>query len=87
MNGATGIAICILAAAPLAKTLDWDQAVAKTFESAKGLQREMELTASEAGAVVAYRTKNGSFANFEALRKAPGIDPSKLERYRESIVS
>ena len=145
MKGAIGIAICIPAAAPLAKTQDSDQAAAKTFGStcgachdssaaiggrhtrsewqsvvdrvsrgatgtpselrdvinwlvrhygsirinalsAKDPQQEMELTASEAEAVVAYRTKNGSFANFAALPKTPGIHPSKLEPYRESIV-
>lgn len=54
--------------------------------SAPDLQQEMELTASEAAAIVAYQTKNGPFANFDAVKKTTGVDPSKLEPYKDSIV-
>ena len=146
MNGSSGILLCVLALAPLARTQQSDQHAAKAFErtcgachdsstalsgrhtraewqsvvddmvsrgadgtpaelreivnwlgrhygnirvnalSARDLQQEMELTASEAAAIVDYRTKNGPFANFDAVKKTAGVDPSKLEPYTDSIV-
>jgi hypothetical protein len=53
--------------------------------SARDFEQEMELPYADAEAIVAYRTKNGRIENFEALKRA-GIDPSKLEPYKESIV-
>jgi Helix-hairpin-helix motif len=53
--------------------------------NARDLQQEMELPAADAEAIVAYRTKNGRIENFEALKKT-GVDPSKLESYKDSIV-
>jgi hypothetical protein len=53
--------------------------------SARDLEQEMELPHADAEAIVAYRTKNGRIENFETLKKA-GVDPSKLEPYKESIV-
>jgi hypothetical protein len=53
--------------------------------SAANLEEEMELPHADAEAIVAYRTKNGRIENFEALKKT-GVDPSKLEPYKDSIV-
>ena len=53
--------------------------------SAHDLEQEMELTSGEAESIVAYRTKNGRVADFEALKKT-GVDSSKLEPYKDSIV-
>jgi competence ComEA-like helix-hairpin-helix protein len=146
MSRSSGIILCVLALAPLARTQQSDQQAAKAFErtcsachdsftalsgrhtrgerqsvvddmasrgaegtpadlrevinwlvrhygnirinalSARDLQQEMELTASEAAAILAYRTKNGPFANFDAVKKTTGVDPSKLEPYKDSIV-
>ena len=53
--------------------------------SAQDLEQEMELSPAEAESIVAYRTKNGRIADFDALKKV-GVDSSKLEPYRDSIV-
>jgi competence protein ComEA len=53
--------------------------------SARDLEQEMELKPGEAEAIVAYRTKYGRIENFDALKKA-GVDSSKLEPYKDSIV-
>ena len=53
--------------------------------SARDLEQEMELPHADAEAIVAYRTKNGRIENFDALKKT-GVDPLKLEPYKESIV-
>src|SRR5262245_7294235 len=38
-----------------------------------------------AGAIVSYRSEHGTFADFEALAKVPGIDKDALEKKREAI--
>ena len=53
--------------------------------NARDLQQEMELPATDAEAIVAYRTKNGRIENFEALKKT-GVDLAKLEPYKDSLV-
>jgi Helix-hairpin-helix motif len=53
--------------------------------SARDLEQEMELTSAEAESIVAYRTKNGRIADFDALKKT-GVSASKLEPYKESVV-
>jgi Helix-hairpin-helix motif len=53
--------------------------------SAKDLHDEMELSQADAETIVAYRTKQGKFADFDALKKA-GVDASKFELYKDSIV-
>jgi hypothetical protein len=53
--------------------------------SARALEQEMELTHDDAEAIVAYRTKQGRIENFDALKKT-GVDSSKLEPYKDSIV-
>jgi hypothetical protein len=53
--------------------------------SAHDLEQEMELTPGDAESIVAYRTKNGRIADFDALKKT-GVNSSKLEPYKDSIV-
>jgi DNA uptake protein ComE-like DNA-binding protein len=53
--------------------------------SAQDLEQEMELPRADAETIVAYRAKNGRIENFDALKKT-GVDPTKLEPYKESIV-
>ncbi len=53
---------------------------------AKDLAKELGLTAAEGEAIVAYRTKNGSFATVDALKKIQGVDPAKIEAAKERIV-
>jgi competence ComEA-like helix-hairpin-helix protein len=38
-----------------------------------------------AGAIVSYRTEHGTFADFDALTKVPGIDKDALEKKRDAI--
>jgi competence ComEA-like helix-hairpin-helix protein len=38
-----------------------------------------------AGAIVSYRTEHGTFADFDALTKVPGIDKEALEKKRDAI--
>ena len=45
----------------------------------------LSLAPAEADAIVAYRTKNGEFPNFDALVKVPGVDPKKLAAQRDRI--
>ena len=53
---------------------------------ARGLEEQMELTGAEASAVVAWRDKKGPFRDFESLKNIPGVEISKLQSYRESLV-
>lgn len=43
------------------------------------------LSEKDAQGIVAYRTTNGSFADFEAVKKVPDIDLKKLEERRDAI--
>ena len=45
----------------------------------------LTLSPQEADAIVAYRKTTGSFADFEAIRKVPGIDLKKLEEKKDAI--
>lgn len=53
--------------------------------SAEQLADVLSLEPAEASALVAYRTKNGEFPNFDALVKTPGVDPKKLAAQRDRI--
>jgi competence ComEA-like helix-hairpin-helix protein len=44
------------------------------------------LTPSEAEAIAKYRAANGSFADFDAVLKVPGVSASTLERHKASIL-
>jgi competence protein ComEA len=60
--------------------LNVNTATAIEFESALSLKR------SQAAALIAYREKNGPFKNLEDLKKAPAVDPEKIEAKKDRIV-
>jgi competence ComEA-like helix-hairpin-helix protein len=43
------------------------------------------LSAAYAAAIVAYRTANGDFADFDALKKVPNIDAQNLEEHKATV--
>lgn len=43
------------------------------------------LSAASAGAIVEYRTKAGRFADLDALRKVPGLDPKVLDAQPDAV--
>jgi len=45
----------------------------------------LTLSPKEAEAVVAFRKASGAFADFQALKKVPGIDLKKLEEHKDAI--
>ena len=47
--------------------------------SAKTLATELELSAQDAEAVVAYRERNGPFKSLDDLKKVPSLDAGKLD--------
>ena len=53
--------------------------------SADELVAVLTITQKDADAVIAYRKTAGPFADFEAIRKVPGIDIKKLEDKKDAI--
>jgi len=53
--------------------------------SSMDLQTQLELTAKDADAIVAYRAAHGDFKDFDGLAKVPGIDAAKLTAKKDSI--
>jgi competence protein ComEA len=51
----------------------------------KELERELQLTANEAEAVVRYRGQHGDFKTLDDLKKVSGLDAQKLEAKRDRI--
>jgi competence protein ComEA len=45
----------------------------------------LTLSPQEADAIVAYRKTTGLFADFDAIKKVPGIDLKKLEEHKDAI--
>lgn len=45
----------------------------------------LELTADEAGAIVAYRDTNGAFHQLSDLLKVPGVDGKKIETKKDRL--
>jgi len=43
------------------------------------------LSKKDAEAIVAYRKANGSFADFDAIRKVPEIDLKKLDEQKDAV--
>ena len=43
------------------------------------------LSAKDAEGIVEYRKTNGPFADFEAVKKVPGIDLKKLEQQKDAV--
>jgi competence ComEA-like helix-hairpin-helix protein len=44
------------------------------------------VTPSEAEAIAKYRAANGSFADFNAILKVPGVNASTLEKHKGAVV-
>ncbi len=45
----------------------------------------LSLSEKDAQAIVAYRNTNGSFADYDALKKVPDIDLKKLEEHKDAV--
>ena len=45
----------------------------------------LTLSQKDADAIVAFRKANGPIADFEALKKVPGIDLKKLEEHADAV--
>jgi competence ComEA-like helix-hairpin-helix protein len=43
------------------------------------------ITPADAGAILAFRTSHGPFADFAALEQVPGIDTKKLEQKKAAV--
>jgi competence protein ComEA len=52
---------------------------------AKDLMGSLDLTQAEAGAIVAYRDKNGSFKAADDLKKVPGVDGKKIDKKKDRL--
>ena len=50
------------------------------------LAMTLGLSKKDADAVVAYRTANGKFADFEAVRKVPDVDLKTLDAHKDAVV-
>ena len=53
--------------------------------AAEELAMVLTLPAKDAEAIVAYRKANGSFADYDAVAKVPGIDVKKLETHKDAL--
>jgi competence protein ComEA len=53
--------------------------------AAADLSAGLALTAKEADAIVAYRSKNGDFKDLAALSKVDGVDAAKLQAAKDKI--
>jgi len=53
--------------------------------SAAELEKALAITTQQAGAIVAYREKNGNFKDLDALKKVEGLDGATLDAKKESI--
>ena len=54
--------------------------------SSADLARVLGITASQADAIVAYRTKNGDFKDLDGVKKVTGVDAAALDAKKDSIV-
>jgi competence protein ComEA len=53
--------------------------------TAKDLAAILKVPDKDAEAIVAFRTANGPFTDFDALAKVPGIDMDILKQNRDGI--
>ncbi|MGI4854481.1 MAG: ComEA family DNA-binding protein [Janthinobacterium lividum] len=54
-------------------------------ETAAQLSTDLGLTADEAGAVISYRDKNGSFKSVDDLKKVPNVDAAKIDAKKDVL--
>ena len=54
--------------------------------SAKDLEATLDIPATVAGAIVAYRGTNGDFRSLEDLKKVPGLEANRVEAQKVRIV-
>jgi competence protein ComEA len=52
---------------------------------AKDLETALELSSADAEAFVRYREEKGSFRTLDDLKKAPGLDPAKIEARKDRL--
>ena len=45
----------------------------------------LEITESEAGAIVRYRDANGNYKSWEELKKVPGVESKKVEAKKDRL--
>jgi competence protein ComEA len=53
--------------------------------TAKDLATVLKIPEKDADAIVAFRTANGPFTDFDALAKVPGVDVAALTQSRDAI--
>jgi len=53
--------------------------------TAKDLTTVLKISDKDADAIVAFRTANGPFTDFDALAKVPGLDIDTLKQNRDAI--
>ena len=52
---------------------------------AADLASGLEISAKEAGAIVAFRADHGPFKELEDLKKVPGIDVKKVDGWKDRV--
>jgi competence protein ComEA len=53
---------------------------------AKDLEAALEISASNAEAIVRYRRAQGEFKSFDDVKKVPGLDSAKIEAKKDRLV-
>jgi competence protein ComEA len=53
--------------------------------SAADIAAGLEISASDAAAIVSYRTDKGKFKNWQDVTKVPGIDTKKIEAAKDRL--
>jgi competence protein ComEA len=54
--------------------------------TAKEIQSGLQLSDTEAGAIVRYRDMHGNFKDWNDFAKVPGVNAAKLEGIKDSVV-
>lgn len=54
--------------------------------AAADLQKALGVSAKQADAIIAYRTKNGDFKDLDGLKKVEGLDAAAVDAKKGSIV-
>jgi competence protein ComEA len=53
--------------------------------SADELKKGLDISSKDAGAIVAYRQKNGDFKTIDDIKKVPGVDAGKIEAAKDRL--